>query len=55
MNAPWTTPADIDAMKRDAWAGYVSDTVLAVDDDPADARARYQRKMDAIAEREQRA
>lgn len=42
------TPADIAAMKADAWAGFVSDYVLAVDADPGEARARYQRKIEAI-------
>ena len=42
------TPADIEALKRDAWAGYTSDYVLGVDADPAEARARYRRKMELI-------
>lgn len=43
------TPADIAAMKADAWAGFVSDYVLGIDTDPGEARARYNRKMEAIA------
>lgn len=48
------SPADIEAMKRDAWAAYCSDYLFAVDADPACARARYDRKMAAIAELEGR-
>lgn len=42
------TAADIETLKRDAWAGYVSDYVTAVDADPGEARARYLRKMAII-------
>jgi hypothetical protein len=56
MSAPATalvrTPADIAALKRDAWAGFTSDYVLAVDADPAEARARYRRKMELIEQME---
>lgn len=47
------TPTDIAAMKADAWAGFVSDYTLAVDTDPGEARARYQRKLEAIERIEQ--
>lgn len=47
------THADIEALKRDTWAGYVSDYVLGIDADPAEARARYNRKMEAIARLEE--
>lgn len=55
MSAAWNTPADFAAMRADAWAGFVSDYVLAVDADPGEARARYARKIDAIAQRERMA
>lgn len=42
------TPADIEAMRKDAWAGFVSDYTLAIDADPGEARVRFRKRMAAI-------